>query len=522
MSENDRLIKTAGVIGAATLLSRILGFVRDAVIAWYFGASPATDAFIAAFRIPNLLRRLFGEGSLSSAFVPVFTDCLIQQGRNEALRFARSAIWFLSAILIIIVVLGILFAPLLARIIAPGFTDTPDRLGLTILLTRVMFPYIFFIGLVALCMGILNVLGHFAAPALAPVLLNLSMIAAVFFISPHLKETILGLAIGVVIGGFVQLTLQLPFVVQKGLKFWRRAVLIHPELKRVGKMMVPVMLGGAVYQLNILIGTLLGSLLNAGSVSYLYFADRLVQFPLGIFAIATATALLPSLARQASAKDIAAVKDTFAYAFKLILFITIPAMFGLIILRMPIITLLFQRGEFDAQATRLTADALLYYAIGLWAFSSVRIVVSTFFAMQDTGTPVKMAVISVITNAALGIGLMKPLAHGGLALATSLASMLNLGLLLTALSAKLGSLGWANIAHSAVKTLVSSVVMGIAVWGVSKALIPADNPGVFTLSIGLMISIAVGLIAFVAASYLIKNPELMSLITEARNSLKKI
>jgi putative peptidoglycan lipid II flippase len=242
-------------------------------------------------------------------------------------------------------------------------------------------------------MGILNVLGHFAAPALAPVLLNLAMISAVLFISPHLNKPVLGLAIGVVCGGVLQLGLQVPFLIRYGIKFWQMTTFFHPGLKKIGKMLAPVTIGGAAYQLNILVSTLLASFLKEGSVSYLYFADRLVQFPLGIFAVATATALLPGLSRQAAANDVKALKATFAYAIKLILFITLPAMVGLIVLREPIVALLFQRGEFGSDATMLTAYALLYYAIGLWAFSAVRIVVATFFALQDTRTPAQTAII---------------------------------------------------------------------------------------------------------------------------------
>jgi hypothetical protein len=221
-------------------------------------------------------------------------------------------------------------------------------------------------------MGILNVLGHFAAPALAPVLLNLAMISAVLFISPHLNKPVLGLAIGVVCGGVMQLGLQVPFLIRHGIKFWQKTTLFHPGLKKIGKMLAPVIIGGAAYQLNILVSTLLASFLKEGSVSYLYFADRLVQFPLGIFAVATATAVLPGLSRQAAVNDVKALKATFAYAMKLILFITLPAMVGLIVLREPIVALLFQRGEFGSDAAVLTAYALLYYAIGLWAFSAVR------------------------------------------------------------------------------------------------------------------------------------------------------
>ncbi len=511
MSENSRVLKSAAVVGSATLVSRILGFIRDAVIAWFFGAGFSSDAFIAAFRIPNLLRRLFAEGSLSSAFIPVFTEYIVKQGRPEAFHLARSAFRLLGVMLVMVTVCGVLLSPWIVRLIAPGFSV--EKLSLTVTLTRLMFPYIFFIGLVALCMGILNVLGHFAAPAFAPALLNLSIIGSVFFISPSLATPVVGLAFGVLIGGVLQLALQLPILVKMGFYFWEEAKMIHPGLKRVGKLLPPVILGGAVYQINILIGTILGSLLPQGSVTYLYFADRLVQFPLGIFAIAAATAVLPSLSRQAAIGDLDTLRDTFAHALKLVFFITIPATVGLIILREPIVALLFQRGEFDDAATRLTAQALLYYSTGLWAFSAVRIVAATFFALQDTRTPVKMAGISIFANIILGIVLMKPLAHGGLALATSLASILNLGLLLGALRAKLGFLGWKSIALSACRSLLCSMAMGIGVGIVAMLMVPDSNGSLTALSGGIVASISVGLLIYGVGSYVAKSPELKSCIS---------
>ena len=262
-------------------------------------------------------------------------------------------------------------------------------------------------------------------------------------------------------------------------------------------------------------------MLKEGSVSYLYFADRLVQFPLGIFAIAAATAVLPSLSRQAAINDVEALKDTFDYAVRLILFLTIPSMVGLLILREPIVALLFQRGEFSSLATRLTAQALLYYAIGLGAFSAVKIVAATFFALKDTRTPVIMALVSIVANIVFGIILMKPLAHGGLALATSLASFLNLGLLVHALHSKLGSLGWRNIIQSACKTLLSTGFMGIAVWGAVFVFIPPEGGDVLDLLLGLIGSILTGLIIFGTCSYLIKSPELLSVIAEVKKGLSK-
>ena len=507
MSENIRVTKAAGVVGGATLLSRIFGFIRDVVVAWFFGAGFASDAFFVAFRIPNLLRRLLAEGSLSIAFIPVFTDHLTRNGKEDAFVLARAALRLISILLAVVAVLGILLSPLIVRIVGVGFTDTPEKLALTVTLTRIMFPYIFFIGLVALCMGILNVLGHFAAPALAPVFLNIAMIGSVFLISPHLEQPVIGLAVGVLIGGALQLLLQIPFMIRKGLRFWQKSGIYHPGLKQVGVLMLPTVFGAAVYQINILIGTLLASLLPEGSVSYLYYADRLVEFPLGIFAIATATAVLPSLSRQAAAREFEALRTTFAYALNLVSYITIPAMVGLIVLREPIVALLFQRGAFDENTVRLTAVALLYYALGLWAFSAVRIVVSTFYALQDTKTPVRMAAVSLVANVVLSVILMQWLRHGGLALATSLASMINLVLLLKALRGRLGGLGWADVRRSLLKTVLCSAAMGLAVWGVAQVAIPPGRISTMRLSLGVMISIGAGLISYGFFSYLIRIPE---------------
>jgi len=521
MSEKSRVIKAAGVVGAATLLSRILGYIRDAVIAWYFGAGLNSDAFIAAFRIPNLLRKLLGEGSISNAFVPVLTDYLAKDGKDEAFRLARSALRIFSVILAAVSICGIVLSPLIVKIIAPGFADAPGKISLTIVLTRIMFPYIFFIGLVALCMGVLNVFGHFATPALAPVLLNLAMIMAVFFLCPHFSQPVLGLAVGVMIGGVLQLALQLPAMVRIGFVLQKDKPLFHAGLKKISRLLPPVIIGGAVYQINVLVGTLLASFLEEGRVTVLYFADRLVQFPLGVFAIAAATAVLPSLSRQAASNDIEALKDTFNYSVRLTLFLTIPSMVGLIILKEPIIALLFQRGEFGLIAVRLTARALLYYAIGLWAFSAVRILAATFFALQDTRTPVIMATVSILANMVLGVALMGPLDHGGLALATSLASILNFGLLVHALRKRLGALGWRSIAQSACKTLGSAAIMGAAVWAAARRLIPTEGGTISQQVAGLLVCVGVGLVVFAASAHAVKIPEFANLIAEVKKETGK-
>ena len=524
MSEQAQVTRAAGVVGAATLASRIFGFLRDVVIAWFFGAGLAADAFFVAFRIPNLLRRLFAEGALSIAFVPVFTEVIEKQGMDEASSVARSAIRLLTLILTIVTVVGIVAAPVLVWVIAPGFAEDPDKFAVTVRLTRIMFPYILLVGLVALAMGILNPLGHFAAPALAPVLLNLAMIGGVLFISPHMKDPVTGLAIGVVFGGVLQLLLQLPFLAKRGVIFWQRARVYHPVLKKVAILMGPMVFGAAVYQINQLVGTLLASLLPEGSVSYLYYADRLVQFPLGVFAIALATAVLPSLSRQAAADDMAALKETFGYAMRLVFFITLPAMVGLIMLREPIVALLFRRGAFTVDTVRLTAYALLFYAAGLWAFSAVRIVVSIFYALQDTKTPVKIACISVAANIVLSIVLMQYLAHGGLALATSLASMVNLALLLYLLRRRLGRLGMKKTATSVFKSALFAAAMGAGVWLLARWFVPAGGGKTLHLLAAIAAAIAAGIGIYGLLHLAFRSPELGAIaeLVSRRNGKKWI
>lgn len=511
-SENANVARAAGIVGTATLLSRIFGYIRDMVIAGLFGAGLMTDVFIAAFRVPNLLRRLFGEGSLAVSFIPVFSEYLTNQGTAEAHRLAGAAIRLLVLALAVLTILGIIFAPWIVRALAYGFIDTPEKFSLTVSLTRIMFPYVFFIGMVALFMGILNVYGHFTAPALAPVLLNLAMIGSVLAVTRFTPDPVFwvyGLAFGVVIGGVLQLLLQLPFLLRKGVTFWRSSKVYHPGLRKIALMFLPATFGAAVLQINTLVGNLLASFQPEGSISYLYFADRLVQFPLGVIGISTATAVLPAFSRQAAASDTSAIRDTFAYAINMVLFIIIPAMVGLIVLREPIVALLFQRGAFSAVAAQLTADALLYYAVGLWAFATLRIVAAALYAQQDARSPVRCAVISIVANLFLGVGLAGPMGHSGIALALSLSAMVNLALLLMALRKRLGALGGRIIAASLSRTVFSSALMGYAVWVVSSRLVPSGAEGTAILLTGIVAGIATGLIVYGGLSYLMRTPELV-------------
>ncbi|UCH07875.1 MAG: murein biosynthesis integral membrane protein MurJ [Deltaproteobacteria bacterium] len=513
MNENELVTKAAGTVGALTFLSRILGLVRDILIANFFGSGLSADAFFVAFRIPNLLRRLFAEGSFSVAFIPVFTEYLQKKSRQQAIELAQVVLTVMIFILTIVTVLGIVLSPIIVRIIAPGFGSTGEKFALTVLLTRIMFPYIFLVSLLALFMGILNSIKHFAAPALAPVFLNLGMIAALLFLAPWMKTPTVGLAIGVLVGGVVQLAVQIPFLVNRGIRVGLKWQPNHPALKRIGALMLPTILGSAIYQINQLIGTLLASLLREGSVSYLYYADRLVQFPLGVFAIAISTAVLPSLSREAAHGDTEGLKRTLSHALRLTMFITIPAMIGLIVLREPIIRLLFQRGAFDATATVMTARALLYYSIGLWAFAGLRVFVSAFYSLQDTKTPVKVAVVAMLLNIVFSILLMNtPLEHGGLALALSLASSLQLLMLVFLLRKRLGSLEGRSVLISMARSFLASLVMAALISVLAyKVFATAFTGGTFDLTIGILSVVCAGLVIFFISAKVLRCQELSEL-----------
>ncbi|TWI77470.1 putative peptidoglycan lipid II flippase [Desulfobotulus alkaliphilus] len=507
-SENRQVARAVGVVGVATLFSRILGFIRDMVIAAFFGASTAADAFFVAFRIPNLMRRLLAEGSLSMAFVPVFNSVMEKEGRAGAFAFARSAIRILALLLLFITVLGVLTAPFIVQIIAPGFADTPEKMGLTVFLTRITFPYVFFICLVALAMGMLNSLGHFAMPALSPVVLSLSMILSVWLLASRMDPAVTALAIGVLGGGVCQLFMQLPVLWKKGFRFRGKTPWMHPGVRRVGRLMLPTIFGAAVYQLSIVIGTILASFLEAGSVSYLYYADRLVQFPLAIFGISAATAVLPTLSRQVSSGRMDDLGDTFGEALRWMLFINLPAMAGLVALAHPLVALLFQRGAFDAVSVAGTATALVYYSAGLWAFACVRIVVSVFYAMEDTKTPVIMGSISLGAAVVFSLILMHPMSYGGLALATSLGSMVNFGLLAWMLSRKIPGLFSLNVLKSALFSLFSALIMGGCVYGLDLFLASRLADGSMGMGVRVLTGVVLGIGIYGGLALLMKSPEL--------------
>jgi putative peptidoglycan lipid II flippase len=511
-SENSKIARAAGVVGLATMLSRIFGFIRDVVVAAFFGAGLATDAFFVAFRIPNLLRRLLAEGSLTVSFVPVFTDYLKKPSKEDALELADIAFTVLSIILVIVSLTGVLLSPVIVTIMAPGFVKDPSQYDLTVFLTRLMFPYIFFISLVALCMGILNSLRHFAAPALSPVVLNISMIVAALTLRDFFQEPIVALAVGVMVGGVLQLAMQWPFLVKMGVRLKPNFNFKHPGIRRIGTLMLPAAFGAAIYQINIFISTILASLLPSGSVSYLYYADRVVELPLGVFAIAIGTATLPSFSEQVAGGHFEELKKTISFSLRLILFITIPATVALIALRVPIISVLFQRGAFDVQATYLTAQALLFYAVGLWAFSVIRVIVSAFYSLQDTKSPMKAAIVALIVNVIFSLLLMFPLKHGGLALATSIASAVNVVMLSVILKRRIGTFLDQEFYRSIFKVFASSIGMWVVIIIVGIFVPWRVGGPLGERLLYLTVCIATGMAAFFIFSRMMKCSEMMTAI----------
>lgn len=507
MSDNRKIIKGASLVGAFTALSRVFGLLRDMVIARYFGASPATDAFFVAFRIPNTLRRLFAEGALTISFIPVFQETLVKEGKGPAKKISDVIFTFLSLVVVTVVVISIIFAPLIVNLIAPGFEDE-KTLELTVFLTRLIFPYLFFICLVALAMGVLNSLGKFAAPAAAPVLLNISLIISAMAAGSLFEEPVIALAVGVLAGGVLQVLLQIPYIIKEGYFPRIDFNFSHGAFKKILLLIAPALFGVAVYQLNVFITTtVLASYLPEGSISYLYYADRFFQLPLGIFVVSMATAILPTLSEQAASERLDDMRKSISFSLKVITFITLPAAAGLYAVSTPVFSLFFQGGEFDYGTTLKTGDALRYYALGIWAVGGIKIVAPAFYAMKDMKTPVWAAFISLVANIAFSIVLMGPLLHGGLALATTLSSMINFVILIVLIEKRTGKVIDMSVIYSFLKSIVASLFTWYgAAWICRYGNWEKDSINfekIFVLSA----AIAAGIVIYMVFSFLFRSEE---------------
>ncbi len=428
-------MQSTAVTGGMTLVSRISGLVRDVVFAGLIGAgaTAAADAFYTAFRIPNFLRRIFGEGALSQAFVPVFAEYRTRTDAAETRAFVDQLTGVLGVILFVVTLIGVIAAPLLVMVLAPGFLADPHKYDLTVQMLRIIFPYLLFVSLVALSAGVLNTYGRFGAASFTPVLLNLSLIGAALWLAPRLNEPVVGLAWGVFIAGVVQLLFQVPFLRGIGMLPRPRLSLGHVGVRKVGRLMLPAIFGVSVAQINLLVNTFLASFLVTGSVSWLYYSDRLMEFPLGVFAIALATVILPSLSRKHARQSTKEFSHLLDWALRWVAIIGIPASVALIVLAVPLLSTLFQYGKFSAHDVIMSAQALMAFAMGLLGFTLVKVLAPGFYARQDTKTPVRAGTISVAANIILSCVLVYPLKHVGLAAAVSLAAFVNAGLLFRAL-----------------------------------------------------------------------------------------
>ena len=435
VAEDPKLVRSSAVVGSATMLSRVLGLLRDVVLANLIGANGNADAFFVAFKIPNFLRRLFAEGAFAQAFVPVLADTREKGGREAVRELIDRVAGMLGGTLLLLTLITVMASPLVATLFAPGFLRDPEKLALTGDLIKLTFPYLLLISLTGFAGAILNSYQRFAVPALTPVILNLCLIGAALWAAPRFDEPVVALSLGVLVAGFAQLLFQVPALGGIGLVPRPRWAPGHEGVRRILLLMVPALFGVSVSQINLLLDTVLASLLPSGSVSWLYYSDRLTELPLGVFAIAIATVILPTLSGQRARADDPAFASTLAWAMRSVLLIAVPATLALAVLAEPLLATLFQYGAFSAEDRTMAAASLRAYTLGLGAFMLVKVLAPGFYAREDMRTPVRVGIIAMVSNMVLNVAFVFPLmtmfnmGHVGLALATSVSAWLNAGLL---------------------------------------------------------------------------------------------
>ncbi len=457
-NKKSSLVGSTSTVSSATALSRVFGLVREQVMAWFFGASMATDAFVAAFRIPNLMRDLFAEGALSAAFVPVFKNKAVTEGTDPAFRLANIILTMMLLAVGLIVILGIVAAPALVFLFANGFTEIPVKFDLTVSLTRIMFVYLLLVSVSALFMGMLNSYGRFGIPALSPAMFNLGSILSVIFLYKYFEQPIYTLAIGVVIGGIGQLVLQLPSIWHIGFRYRPNFDFLAAAPKRVLRLFGPMVIGMSGSRVNILVSTLIASFLAEGALSYLNYAYRLMHFPLGVFAVALGTVALPRTSEMVARGQTDRLGRSFLEAMSLNLFIVVPAAWFLAVLGRPAVELIFGWGAFTNRDAANTALALLHYSYGLIGFAAVRVTVPFYYAFEDSRLPMRISLITVAINLALYYPLVQLLQFAGLAAATSIAGLANVLMLLLWLPRKGVEVPWRDLAVDTLKTIVAGGV----------------------------------------------------------------
>ena len=503
-----RLLSAIATIGGYTLASRVLGFVRDILIAALLGAGPVADAFFVAFKLPNFFRRLFAEGAFAAAFVPHFTRILTEDGADAARHFCERVLSVLLAVLLVFCTAMQIAMPWAMYLFAPGFAADPDKFDLAVELARIAFPYLLFVSLVSQLGGVLNALDRFAAAAAAPILLNLSLILCLIGLAPMLETPGHALAWGVFAAGVIQFLWLIEACRRAGVVFRLPRPRLTPPVKRLMAKILPGAIGAGVQQINLVIGVILASLLPTGAISYLYYADRIYQLPLGVIGIAVGTALLPLLSRQLREGDEAGGQASFNRALEFSLLLTLPAAAALIVMPGPIVAVLFERGAFDAGSTAATASALAAFALGLPAFVLVKVLAPGFFAREDVVTPVKIALVSVAAHIALSAALLVPLQHVGLALATSAASWLNAFLLAFVLRRR-GQCGMdSRLRRRLPRIALATVVMTAVLLAGLEALAPLFAGTVLQRALALVLLIVAGKLVYAASAFALGAAEI--------------
>ncbi|MFH1686592.1 MAG: murein biosynthesis integral membrane protein MurJ [bacterium] len=510
-AKKNSLVASATIVSGATAFSRVLGLLREQIMAWYFGASLTTDAFVTAFRVPNLLRDMFAEGALSSAFVPIFKEKLVRQTEHQAFALANLVLTALLAVVGLIVILGVIAAPAIIYASAHGFVSNAAKFALTVDLTRIMMVYLLMVSMSALVMGMLNSFGRFGVPALSPAMFNLGIIVSVLVLYKYFQEPAYTLAIGVVIGGAGQLAFQVPSLWRIGFRFKPKLDLLDEGLRRVMRLLAPMIVGLSAGRINIVLNTLLASFLMEGSISYLNYSYRLMHFPLGVFAVALGTVTLPRVSELVARGDTEGVKAAYQEALNLHMLVVLPSAAFLALYGRNIVDLIYQWGAFDPAAAANTALALLHYSYGLVGFAAVRVTVPIYYAFGDSRLPMRISIVSVFVNMALYYPLIKILDFAGLAAATSLAGLVNFGLLAAFLPRKGIVLGWArqtlNIGRMA-------LAAGLAFW-IAKLLpyaYPESWPSVAQRSLALVVPAAAAGLIYILLCLLLRVPETKRLL----------
>lgn len=514
MSTHRHVVRSAGIIGGFTGISRVLGFIRDVLIASVFGTGIGAEAFVVSFKIPNLMRDLVAEGAANAAFVPVFAECR-QNKPADFWKLVSTMFWIMGTLLIVLSALGTFLAPQIVGLLAPGFAHSPDpeKLPLTISLTRLMFPYLFLIGLSALAMGVLNSLKEFTSSAIGPALLNISMIVTALFFEKKYGPA--ALVAGVLLGGALQLAFQIPPLLRSGLQ-WTRPDLEMPYVKKIGKLLVPRALGSALYQINVLVDSILASfenIIGPGGQSALYYSNRLFQLPLAVLGLSLAQAALPTFSTQAAQGDMEAFKKTVSMAVRSLLFVILPASAGLVVLSEPIVRIIFEHGKFDAYSTAITSSALFYYSFGLLSCAMIKIFANAFYALHDTRTPVKIMLVSVSLNVGLSLLFMHPMKIGGLTFASTISATANMALLYHFLIRRVGVLEEKRILEALSKVLVSAAVMVLFTLIYKQAVLSAfASAGRWVQGGMLVLGIAAAILIYFGTALILKLEEAKKLI----------